>query len=88
MLQPEVVDNVQGISQLGFRHLFWRALHFLNFDVVFPGQPAQGFGVGKVFVLLQKGDRVARFAAAKTLENVARRVHVERRCGMGKARSC
>ncbi len=80
MLQGKIVDQVQRIGQLLLGHLLGRALHLLNFDIVFAGQPAQGFRVGKLLVFHQEGHRIAALTTAETFENVARGADVERGC--------
>ena len=54
-------------------------LFFLNLDVIFVGQPAQGFGVGVVLVVHEEPHGVARFAAAETFEDAFGRRNIERR---------
>ena len=49
----------------------------LQFDAVLAGQVLHRFGIRELLMLHHEGDRVACFATAKTLENVACRIDVE-----------
>lgn len=55
-----------------------RKFLFLNLDVVFLGQIAQGFGISEMLVFHKEFGGVASFATAEAFEDVACRIHIER----------
>ena len=75
----ELGDQQEALAALA-RGDFLGGLLFLDdFDVVFPGQVAQGLDVGHVLVLHHETDRRARLAAAEALEDAFRRRNIEGR---------
>ena len=78
-LQRPFIDNIKRICQLFFLNHLFGNFSFFNGNIVFFGDIPQGFGITDVFVFHQKSHSVATFATAKTLENIADRINIERR---------
>ena len=69
ILLGEFGEVEEGIALVLSFFLFLGLFLLLDLDIVFPCQPAEGFGIGEVFVFLKEGDHVASLAAAEAFED-------------------
>ena len=78
VLDSKVVDDIQGVCELDLSQLLRRSFYFLQFDAVFPGQPAQCFEVGEAFVFPEERYGIATLSTAETFKNIACGIDIER----------
>ena len=92
-MQKDIMEIVLGIFRnqvhafldVGDGLFLIGTLGFLNLDVVFFGEVADGFWIRKVFVLHEESDCVAAFAGAKILPDLfGGRYHERGRTLVGK----
>ena len=65
VLVGELVDHEQAFAQAVRLLFLFAQFPFLDFDIVFPGQPFQGFVIVQLLVLHDEMDHVASLAAAE-----------------------